>query len=81
MDHCAWYGYRVPPQHEIVIEWITARIRAREYAPGARLPTIARLAELTGTSQTAVKTALMVLRRDGTIRGEPGKGTYVAEAP
>lgn len=68
----------MPPQHEIVIAWITARIRAAQYKPGDRLPTIAALAELTNSSQTAVKTALVVLRDRGTVRGEPGRGTYVA---
>ena len=65
------------PSHEIVINWITARIRAGVYQPGDRLPTIAQLAEMTGCSQTAVKVALIVLRDRGTVRGEAGRASYV----
>lgn len=69
------------PSHEIVINWITAQIKAGAYRPGDRLPTIADLAARTECSQTAVKVALIVLRDRGTVRGEPGRATYVAAAP
>jgi DNA-binding FadR family transcriptional regulator len=66
------------PSHEIVINWVTAQIKAGVYKPGDRLPTIAELARLTDTSQTAVKVALIVLRDRGTVRGEAGRASYVA---
>lgn len=66
------------PSHEIVINWITAQIKAKTYKPGDKLPTIAELARLTDCSQTAVKVALIVLRDRGTVRGEAGRATYVA---
>lgn len=69
----------MPPSHEIVIAWITGQIAASVYRPGDRLPPIRELAELTGTTRTAVKVALIVLRDRGTVRGEPGRATYVAD--
>jgi DNA-binding GntR family transcriptional regulator len=65
--------------YERVIETITERIRSGEYQPGERLPSIAQLAGEFGTSQTTIKSAQMVLRHDGLLRGHPGKGVFVAE--
>lgn len=68
------------PNYEVVVAYVTTRIRSKEWPPGHQLPTIRDLAEMTGTSQTAVKTALIVLRERGLTRGQQGKGTYVAES-
>lgn len=59
-----------------VVAGITTQVNDGTYTPGARLPSIARLAAEYGTSQTTVKTALALLRDRGTIRGHPGKGIY-----
>jgi DNA-binding GntR family transcriptional regulator len=67
------------PSYQVVIDHITAAIATGAYRPRDKLPTIAQLAALTGTNQTAVKTALMLLRERGTVRGQQGKGTYVAD--
>lgn len=69
------------PSYQVVIDHITAGIAAGQYQPGDKLPTIAALAALTGASQTAVKTALMLLRERGTVRGQQGKGSFVADHP
>jgi len=66
------------PSYQVVIDHITDGIRAGRYAPGAKLPTIVQLAEITGSSQTAVKTALLILRERGVVRGQQGKGSFVA---
>lgn len=66
------------PGYQIVIDYVTARIDAGEWKPGARLPTIAELADLTATSPTTVKTAMIVLHRSGIVRGQQGKGNFVA---
>lgn len=68
------------PSYEIVVTYVTSRIRSGEWPPGHQLPYIKILAELTGQSQTAVKTALMVLRERGLVRSQQGKGVWVAEA-
>lgn len=67
------------PSYQVVIDHITDGIKAGRYAPGAKLPTIVELAELTSVSQTAVKTALLILRERGMVRGQQGKGTFVAD--
>jgi GntR family transcriptional regulator len=67
------------PAYQVVIDHITDGIRTGRYAPGAKLPTIVQLAEITGASQTAVKTALLILRERGIVRGQQGKGTFVAD--
>lgn len=66
------------PGYQIVIDYVTARISAGEWKPGARLPTIVELADLTDTSRTTVKVALAVLHDRGTVRGQQGKGNFVA---
>lgn len=67
------------PAYQVVIDHISKAIESGAYRPGAQLPSIAQLAALTGTNATAVKTALMLLRERGTVRGQQGKGTYVAD--
>ncbi len=66
------------PAYERVINEITDRIRSGDYASGSALPSIAQLAVEFDTSQTTIKSALVILRREGLVRGQQGKGTYVA---
>jgi DNA-binding GntR family transcriptional regulator len=67
------------PSYQVVIDHITAGIKAGLYPLGQQLPTIAKLAELTGQSETAVKTALLLLGRAGVTYGRQGKGSYVSD--
>jgi GntR family transcriptional regulator len=69
------------PAYQIVIDHITAGIDAGLYPRGTWLPTIAKLAEITGTSQTSVKTALLLLNQHGVVRGQQGKGSLVVGGP
>lgn len=68
------------PSYQVVVDHITEGIKAGRYAAGDKLPTIVALSEITGASQTAVKTALLILRERGAVRGQQGKGTFVAES-
>ena len=68
------------PSYQIVVDWIEANVRAGTYRPGDQLPTIRDLAALTDTNPTAVKTALLILRERGVVRGQQGKGNFVAES-
>lgn len=68
-----------PAAYQLVIDHITSGIRAGLYKPGDKLPTIANLAKLVGVSQTAVKTALLLLNKEGVVVGRQGKGTFVPE--
>ena len=71
----------MPAEYVRVYESVVARIRSGEWAPGAPLPSISAMATLFATSQTTVKSALVLLGRDGWTRGQQGKATYVADAP
>jgi DNA-binding GntR family transcriptional regulator len=68
-----------PPNYQVVVDYIKAGIASGVYLPGDKLPTIAQLADLTRTGQTAVKTALLLLNKDGIVVGRQGKGSYVAD--
>lgn len=67
------------PSYELVINHIRAGIASGIYLPGDKLPTIAQLAKELEVSQTAVKTALLLLNKEGVVHGRQGKGSYVAE--
>jgi len=74
-------SFAVPAEYIRVYESVVARIRSGEWPPGHPLPSISKLAEELDTSQTTVKSALMLLGRDGWTRGQQGKATYVAADP
>jgi GntR family transcriptional regulator len=69
------------PSYQLVIDHIRAGIASGTYRPGDKLPTIAQLAEKVEVSQTAVKTALLLLNKEGVVYGRQGKGSYVAQGP
>lgn len=73
----------MPSDWERVRAGIAEKITKGEpgYLPGERIPTIGRLADEYGTSDTTVKLALTVLGREGWTRGHQGKGTFVADEP
>jgi GntR family phosphonate transport system transcriptional regulator len=54
-------------------------ITAGAYIPGGRLPTEAELSAQFGVNRHTVRRALEELSRDGLVRVEQGRGTFVAE--
>ena len=56
---------------------LEARIRAGEWAPGARFPSLRELWQ--GGGETTVKAAVRVLRERGLVVAVPGSGTFVAD--
>jgi GntR family transcriptional regulator len=74
-------SFAVPAEYLRVYDSVVAMIRASEWKPGERLPSIAALAQQFDTSQTTVKSALVLLGRDGWTRGQQGKATFVADRP
>jgi DNA-binding GntR family transcriptional regulator len=58
-------------------ELIRERILAGTFEPGARLVE-ADLARQLGTSRGPVREALALLRAEGLVRDDPGRGTYVS---
>ncbi|MEV1239465.1 winged helix-turn-helix domain-containing protein [Nonomuraea sp. NPDC049750] len=63
---------------------LRAQIRGGSLAPGTPLPSTARLAEQYDASLSVVKMAVGILRNEGLVIGQQGKGVYVrdeADAP
>ena len=56
---------------------IREQIRTGRLKPGDRLPSIAQLKEHYGVSYGPVRAAMLVLKAEGLVRGQPGEGVYV----
>jgi len=67
------------PRH--VVDQILSSIGNGTLRAGERLPSEARLAELTGVGRTSVREALAVLRLMGVVETRVGNGTYVKTVP
>lgn len=56
-------------------------IRAGRYAVESELPTVRALAAEAGVSEGTVKSAQEILKREGVLYGQQGKGVYVGSVP
>ncbi|MFI8303695.1 GntR family transcriptional regulator [Streptomyces sp. NPDC085927] len=63
--------------HAILAE----RIRAGEYPPAERVPSVVALSEELGISIPTAQKALRQLREDGLTYTVPGLGSFVADKP
>ena len=63
--------------HQILLD-LTERIESGEIGIGDRLPSEADLVADFGVSRTTARRALDELRRQGLVRREPGRGTFLA---
>ncbi len=63
-----------------VVEQILSSIQDGSLKAGERLPSEAKLAELTGVGRTSVREALAALRLMGVIETHVGDGSYVRES-
>lgn len=63
--------------HQILLG-LTERIESGEISVGDRLPSEADLVADFGVSRTTARRALDELRRQGLVRREPGRGTFLA---
>lgn len=63
---------------EAVMAWVRERVTGRALGPGARLPSVRRLAEMQGVSKSTVVEAYDRLAAEGLITARPGSGFYVA---
>jgi GntR family transcriptional regulator len=73
-------GTRRSLRHSLA-EDLRARIRAGEWAPGERLPSEPKLAELETVSRSSVRGAIALLEEDGYVSRRHGSGTYVTHRP
>jgi GntR family transcriptional repressor for pyruvate dehydrogenase complex len=64
-----------------VFRALEGRIRAGEFAPGARLPTEKELAGRFGVSRAVVREAVSRLKADGYVETRQGAGAYVGAQP
>jgi DNA-binding GntR family transcriptional regulator len=74
------YEY-IPPKYAQVIEELQRRIENGEYAPGSLLPSEHQLSAEFAIARPTVVRALRVLRDNGWIETQQGKGSFVRGRP
>ncbi|MEU9833709.1 winged helix-turn-helix domain-containing protein [Streptosporangium sp. NPDC048047] len=67
------------PGYLQIADDLREQIRTGALAPGAPLPSTTRLAERYEASLSVVKLAVGVLRNEGLVIGQQGKGVFVRE--
>src|SRR5712691_9746776 len=80
MRHVMPYEY-TPPKYARVIGEIQRRIESGEYPPGSLLPSENQLTAEFGTARPTVVRALRILRQEGWIDTQQGKGSFVRGRP
>jgi GntR family transcriptional regulator len=74
------YEY-TPPKYAQVIDELRRRIESGEYPPGTLLPSEHQLSDEFRIARPTVVRALRVLRQDGWIETQQGKGSFVRGRP
>jgi GntR family transcriptional regulator len=74
------YEY-MPPKYARVIDELRRRIESFEYPPGSLLPSEHQLSDEFQIARPTVVRALRVLRQDGWIETQQGKGSFVRGRP
>lgn len=72
---------RAPSQYRQLADLLREAILRGDYAPGSTFPSEPELASEHGLSRPTVNRALLVLRAEGLIRVERGRGTIVRSVP
>ena len=67
------------PMYQQIVDQVTAKVMAGDWAPGQALPSIRELAADSGVSVITVRRAYEELERAGVIATRQGKGSVVAE--
>lgn len=70
-----------PPRYAQVVTAIQERIMSGAYAPGSLMPTEAQLGAEFDVSRATVVRALQLLKADGWVESQQGRGTYVRAEP
>ncbi|MFE9427109.1 GntR family transcriptional regulator [Kitasatospora sp. NPDC006697] len=65
------------PPYVQVADTLRAEIASGEHQPGAKLPSVKKLAERFGIADMTVQSGLRVLREEGLIVSSAGRGTFV----
>jgi GntR family transcriptional regulator len=69
------------PAYKQIADSLRTAIRSGELAPGARLPSEAELIRDFGVAQGTVRNALNLLRTEGLLYSEQGRGVFVRARP
>lgn len=70
-----------PLGYRQIADLLRAAIERGDYPPGARLESETDLARQHGVDRTTVNRAMLILRAEGLVRVERGRGTIVRELP
>src|SRR5579862_3060085 len=70
-----------PSKYAQVVAEIKRRIESGEYAPGSLLPSEHQLVDSFGVSRPTIVKSLSVLRQDGWIETQQGRGSFVRGRP
>ncbi|WP_346143255.1 GntR family transcriptional regulator [Nonomuraea recticatena] len=71
----------VPPKYAQLVQTLQRRIEAGDYPPGSLLPSENQLIQEFGVSRPTVVAALRMLREQGWIDSQQGKGRFVRGRP
>ena len=69
------------PLYVQIADQLRRRVQKGQYAVGDRLPAEGQLAEQFSVNRHTLRQAVGLLRQEGTLRVERGKGTFVTAAP
>ncbi|GAA3312796.1 winged helix-turn-helix domain-containing protein [Nonomuraea dietziae] len=69
------------PAYLQIVDDLSEQILRGTLAPGDALPSIAQLGERYDVSASVIKSAVSVLRTQGLVVGQQGKGVFVSETP
>lgn len=67
-------------KYERVANTIREQIRSGELKPGERLPSTKELQDIHDVSYGTLRTALLLLKAEKLIEGQPGEGVYVTKS-
>ena len=67
------------PAYRQIIDQIKRRVSSGDWGPGFELPSIRGLATELRVSVITVRRAYLELEREGVVRAEQGRGSFVAE--
>lgn len=68
------------PLYRQIVDQVTTKVIAGDWAPGSLLPSIRELAAANGVSVITVKRAYLELEHTGVIVTRHGKGSFVADS-
>ncbi|GAA4250909.1 MULTISPECIES: winged helix-turn-helix domain-containing protein [Dactylosporangium] len=69
------------PYYRQVAADLRAQIEAGTLKPGDKLPSTQQLRDIYGVSGTVIQFAMVELKAQGLVVGQPGRGVFVAERP